>query len=224
MSTTRKLNFFYSKDSFYYHLTYDPYQKSIVADKGEIRVGQRYQTEIPARIKVTPNGSILEDPNSSATKQSQELERNDRVLRSQLQKMTSNGGSREPDQPEVPMSVQSEELLWLPSEQEIALSSASSYYGITNKLDDRDIDKFLILAKSVGTFARALDCNNAFKQPSLPLSAAAASRDITLVGVYQFILLELSTIKSYHLLDFNLKSTNIVYNNGFVKEIDLFNL
>ncbi len=134
------------KDSFYYHLTYDPYQKSIVADKGEIRVGHRYQTEIPVRIKVTPNGSILEDPNGSlAAKQSQELERNDRVLRSQLQKMTSNGGTRELDQPEVPMSVQSEELLWLPCEQEITLSSAASYYGITNKLDDRDIDKFLLL-------------------------------------------------------------------------------
>jgi len=176
-----KFVFFFLKDSFYYHLTYDPYQKSIVADKGEIRVGQRYQTEIPARIKVTPNGSILEDPSALANKQSQELERNDRVLRSQLQKITSNGGSREPDQPEVPMSVQAEELLWLPCEQENALSAASSYYGFTNKLEDRDIDKFLILAKSVGTFARALDCNNAFKQPSLPLSAAAASRDITLV-------------------------------------------
>lgn len=49
-----------------------------------------------------------------------------------------------------------------------------------NKLTEREIDQFLIIAKSIGTFARALDCNNAFKQPSLPLSAAAASRDITL--------------------------------------------
>ena len=125
---------------------------------------------------------MLEDPNESVShKQAQELERNDRVLRSQLQKMTSNGSGsgRDHDQPEVPMSVQSEELIWLPPSDS---ENTYSYYGYINKLDDRDVDKFLILAKSVGTFARALDCNNAFKQPSLPLSAAAASRDITLVN------------------------------------------
>ena len=49
------------------------------------------------------------------------------------------------------------------------------------KLTEADIDKFLVLAKSVGTFGRALDCSNAFKQPSLPLSAASASRDITIM-------------------------------------------
>ena len=145
-------------------------------------MGTRYQTEIPTKLKLTPNGSILEDPNENLTPKQQELERNDRVLRSQLQKMSANGGSKEngKDQPEIPMAIQSEELQWLPSS--IDLDSPISYYGYKNMLDERDIDKFLILAKSVGTFARALDCNNAFKQPSLPLSAAAASRDITLVS------------------------------------------
>ena len=42
--------------------------------------------------------------------------------------------------------------------------------------------------RSVGTFARALDCSSSVKQPSLHMSAAAASRDITLVSllVYTF--------------------------------------
>lgn len=35
--------------------------------------------------------------------------------------------------------------------------------------------------RSVGTFARALDCSSSVRQPSLHMSAAAASRDITLV-------------------------------------------
>ena len=35
---------------------------------------------------------------------------------------------------------------------------------------------------SVGTFARALDCSSSVRQPSLHMSAAAASRDITLVS------------------------------------------
>ncbi|NXP24078.1 MTA2 protein, partial [Scytalopus superciliaris] len=38
----------------------------------------------------------------------------------------------------------------------------------------------LILPRAVGTFARALDCSSSIRQPSLHMSAAAASRDITL--------------------------------------------
>jgi metastasis-associated protein MTA len=106
-------------DTFYYHLTYDPYQRTIVADRGEIKVGMKYQAEIPPIL-------------SQAAQQAE------------IKKI--------------------EELKWQQN----------------NALTEREIDQFLTIAKSVGTFARALDCNNAFKQPSLPLSAAAASRDITL--------------------------------------------
>lgn len=38
--------------------------------------------------------------------------------------------------------------------------------------------------RSVGTFARALDCTSSVKQPSLHMSAAAASRDVTLVSLH----------------------------------------
>ncbi len=46
--------------------------------------------------------------------------------------------------------------------------------------------KFLI-DRSVGTFARALDCSSSVKQPSLHMSAAAASRDITLLHAMEFL-------------------------------------
>lgn len=139
-----------------------------MADKGEIRVGFRYQAEIP-HLKFTPNGSVLEDGSTDAQSQHQ-IVTNDRVLRSQLQRMNSQ---KEHCLPEVPIGQQTDEIFnWCPS--------GSSILSCANLLTDSEIDKFLILAKSVGTFARALDCNNAFKQPSLPLSAAAASRDITL--------------------------------------------
>ncbi|KAI4468461.1 metastasis-associated protein and mesoderm induction early response protein [Holotrichia oblita] len=49
-----------------------------------------------------------------------------------------------------------------------------------HNLSDRQIDQFLVVSRSVGTFARALDCSSSVKQPSLHMSAAAASRDITL--------------------------------------------
>lgn len=51
-----------------------------------------------------------------------------------------------------------------------------------HELNDRKIDQFLVVSRSVGTFARALDCSSSVKQPSLHMSAAAASRDITLVS------------------------------------------
>ncbi|XP_022249422.1 metastasis-associated protein MTA3-like [Limulus polyphemus] len=53
-------------------------------------------------------------------------------------------------------------------------------YTPHHNLSDRQIDQFLIICRSIGTFARALDCSSSVKQPSLHMSAAAASRDITL--------------------------------------------
>lgn len=57
-----------------------------------------------------------------------------------------------------------------------------------NELSKKEIDQFLVIARSVGTFARALDCTSTVRQPSLHMSAAAASRDITLVSHALFIL------------------------------------
>lgn len=108
------------EDTFFYSLVYDPQQKTLLADKGEIRVGNRYQTDIQPLLKEgESDGRNLEDL---------------------------------------------EELIWDPEA------------GIA----DRQIDQFLVIARSVGTFARALDCTSTVRQPSLHMSAAAASRDITL--------------------------------------------
>ncbi|XP_072405332.1 metastasis-associated protein MTA1-like isoform X2 [Chiloscyllium punctatum] len=108
------------EDSFFYCLVYDPQQKTLLADKGEIRVGPRYQADIPDLLK-----------------EDEEDERDQLKL---------------------------EVKIWDPD----------------NPLTDRQIDQFLVLARSVGTFARALDCSSSIRQPSLHMSAAAASRDITL--------------------------------------------
>lgn len=105
---------------------FDPTQKTLLADRGEIRVGSRYQTD------VTP---LLKELNSD------------------------------------PRRIEDlESLVWTP----------------THSLTDRKIDQFLVVSRSVGTFARALDCSSSVKQPSLHMSAAAASRDITLVCTFRF--------------------------------------
>lgn len=108
------------EDMFFYCLVFDPTQKTLLADKGEIRVGSRYQSDVTSLLR--------------------EGETDGRSL------------------------AELETLVWTPE----------------HSLSDRQIDQFLVVSRSVGTFARALDCSSSVKQPSLHMSAAAASRDITL--------------------------------------------
>ncbi|KAI4807231.1 hypothetical protein KUCAC02_027053 [Chaenocephalus aceratus] len=118
--TEAVLSYLDKEDTFFYSLVYDPTQKTLLADKGEIRVGPRFQADVP--------------------------------------EMLPEGEADDRDQSKL------EEKLWYP---ECPLSS-------------KQIDQFLVVARAVGTFARALDCSSSVRQPSLHMSAAAASRDITL--------------------------------------------
>ncbi|MBN3311895.1 MTA1 protein, partial [Atractosteus spatula] len=108
------------EDAFFYSLVYDPQQKTLLADKGEIRVGNKYQADITDLLK--------------------------------------EGEDDGRDQSKLETKV------WDPN----------------SPLTEKQIDQFLVVARSVGTFARALDCSSSIRQPSLHMSAAAASRDITL--------------------------------------------
>lgn len=108
------------EDCFFYSLVFDPVQKTLLADQGEIRVGSKYQAEIPDKL--------AEDESDNRIQEKLETK------------------------------------VWDPD----------------NQLKDSQIDQFLVVARAVGTFARALDCSSSIRQPSLHMSAAAASRDITL--------------------------------------------
>lgn len=130
------LSYLNKDDTFFYCLVFDPLQKTLLADKGEIRVGSKYQTEVTALLK--------------------------------------EGESDERKEAEL------ETLVWTPQ----------------HSLTDRKIDQFLVVSRSVGTFARALDCSSSVKQPSLHMSAAAASRDITLVSIVTIL-----PPLSFHFLD-----------------------
>lgn len=114
------LSYLNKDDTFFYCLVFDPLQKTLLADKGEIRVGSKYQTDVQ---------QLLKEGETDARTESDV-----------------------------------ETLMWTPH----------------HTLTDRKIDQFLVVSRSVGTFARALDCSSSIKQPSLHMSAAAASRDITL--------------------------------------------
>lgn len=53
MSLKMDVNTLFSlfQDAFFYCLVFDPSQKTLLADKGEIRVGSRYQTEVTNLLK-----------------------------------------------------------------------------------------------------------------------------------------------------------------------------
>uniref|UniRef100_A0A3P8Y789 Metastasis associated 1 family, member 2 n=1 Tax=Esox lucius TaxID=8010 RepID=A0A3P8Y789_ESOLU len=108
------------EDCFFYSLVFDPVQKTLLADQGEIRVGSKYQAEIPDKLGEGESDNRIQE--------------------------------------------KLETKVWDPD----------------NQLKDPQIDQFLVVARAVGTFARALDCSSSIRQPSLHMSAAAASRDITL--------------------------------------------
>lgn len=108
------------EDTFFYTMVYDPNQKTLLVDKGEIRVGGDYQAEVP-----------------------------DYLPPSKRKKETHHIG----------------EKLWEP-----------------NNTSDQKVEQFLVVSRSIGTFARALLDGAKKPQISLRLGAAAASRDITLVG------------------------------------------
>ena len=100
-------------------MVYDPNQKTLLVDKGEIRIGPDYQADVPGYVPPT---------------------------------------NRKKD------SDHTGEKLWEP-----------------NKMSDQKVEQFLVVSRSIGTFARALLDGAKKPQISLRLGAAAASRDITLV-------------------------------------------
>ncbi|KAM3716312.1 Metastasis-associated protein [Dirofilaria immitis] len=126
-------------DAFFYSLVFDPTAMTLLADKGEIRVGEKYQCDVP------------DDMAPDAVDENKE-----------------NGNlviAEDDDDDETVVTTSKREFL---------------VYHPHHNLTDRDIDQFLIVARAVGTFSRALDTSSSMKLPSLHMTAAAASRDVTL--------------------------------------------
>uniref|UniRef100_A0A674H9H1 Metastasis associated 1 family member 2 n=1 Tax=Taeniopygia guttata TaxID=59729 RepID=A0A674H9H1_TAEGU len=136
------------EDCFFYSLVFDPVQKTLLADQGEIRVGCKYQAEIPERLAEGLGGS------------------------GGLRGVQDWGGGVTLTAPPNPPQGESDNRNQQKMEMKV--------WDPDNPLTDRQIDQFLVVARAVGTFARALDCSSSIRQPSLHMSAAAASRDITL--------------------------------------------
>ncbi|XP_070257419.1 LOW QUALITY PROTEIN: metastasis-associated protein MTA1 [Myotis yumanensis] len=157
------------QDFFFYSLVYDPQQKTLLADKGEIRVGNRYQADITDLLREAA-AAVAAVTSSPVTPT-----------------CLSPPPGCHPTWLSPPPGCHPTWLSFLPEGHFLARRTAcdqskleTKVWEAHNPLVDKQIDQFLVVARSVGTFARALDCSSSVRQPSLHMSAAAASRDITL--------------------------------------------
>ncbi|KJH43288.1 BAH domain protein [Dictyocaulus viviparus] len=147
LSEVETVSSYEGEDKFFYSLVYDPCQLTLLADKGAIRVGDKYQADVPSSMECDDrkeNGDgddlIIDDEERSGSE----------ITRTACY---------------VPVETERETLVYHPH----------------HSLTDRDMDQFLIVARAVGTFSRALDTSSSTKLPSLHMTAAAASRDVTLL-------------------------------------------
>lgn len=155
------------EDTFFYSLVYDSVQMTLLADKGAIRVGEKYQATVPVANFPTDEKQTKVVADIDDNKENGDLmidEDNDSAAASPVAvNGTSSSGSTKDD---GPISETERETI---------------VYHPYHNLSEREIDQFLIVARSVGTFSRALDTSSSTKLPSLHMTAAAASRDVTIL-------------------------------------------
>lgn len=154
-----------------------------MADKGEIRVGHKYQAEVPLKAQFNCNDLKTKDIKSEIVKKDCVIdgEGEATIMTDSIQDEADKVcAMKAPATITTVASIGTNMLLESDSNLETLVWTCMPQW---NHLTDRQIDQFLVVSRSLGTFARALDCTSSVKQPSLHMSAAAASRDITLVSV-----------------------------------------
>lgn len=173
-------------------MVFDPVQKTLLADKGEIRVGHKYQAEVPPKALFNRGSSDVKTKDITATMIKGEIVKENTTDGNEEEPMITEC-SREDDDDDKDVDAKSSTAVTtvtaIGTVTAVTVESDSDLETLIwtcrpqwNRLTDRQIDQFLVVSRSLGTFARALDCTSSVKQPSLHMSAAAASRDITLVS------------------------------------------
>jgi hypothetical protein len=175
-------------------LVFDPVQKTLLADKGEIRVGHKYQAEVPPKALYS-QGNIVSDLKTKdiTTTIKGDIVKEEHNIDGVEDESMITECNRDEDEKEVDSKSSTAIATVTTIGTVTAVESDSDLETLIwtcrpqwNRLTDRQIDQFLVVSRSLGTFARALDCTSSVKQPSLHMSAAAASRDITLVSITCF--------------------------------------
>lgn len=159
-------------------MVFDPVQKTLLADKGEIRVGHKYQAEVPQKALFNHDDSKTKEVAIKRESVKEESADGDEPMVTECEDDDKDVDTKSTTAIST-VSVSAIVTSEIDSELETLVWTCRPEW---NRLTDRQIDQFLVVSRSLGTFARALDCTSSVKQPSLHMSAAAASRDITLVS------------------------------------------
>ncbi|CAK5025514.1 unnamed protein product [Meloidogyne enterolobii] len=189
-------------DSFFYSLVYDPSNQTLLADKGRIEIGNRHQAIIPDLLNE-------KNKNDLETMECDDVESGNGRVDDDEEKMDDEIGNEEKNGHEDKKDEEKHQNKKAEEEEDDDKASSSSlkeaskisknsstkhqfhFEGETRRercvyhpyhnLSDLEIDQFLLIARAVGTFSRALDSSSSIKIPTLHQTAAAASRDITLL-------------------------------------------
>ncbi|PIC25667.1 hypothetical protein B9Z55_018512 [Caenorhabditis nigoni] len=185
-------NYIGQDDTFFHSLVYDPNAQTLLADKGAIRVGEKYQAVVddwmePEEREAKEQAEKEAKELAKRVKKEEEAER----LRQEKEDDNIENGLKidEGEDEEMPEAKSDAVVKEETPEEEDATPESREILVWTpyQNLTDRDIDQYLIVARSVGLFARAIDGASAPKLPTLQLAAAFASRDVTILHAYAIL-------------------------------------
>uniref|UniRef100_A0A1I7UBA2 ELM2 domain-containing protein n=1 Tax=Caenorhabditis tropicalis TaxID=1561998 RepID=A0A1I7UBA2_9PELO len=183
-----------NEDTFYHSLVFDPNQQTLLADKGAIRVGGKYQAEVDEWME--PEEREAKEKAEQEAKELEEKikkeEEEERKRQEKADEDADNGKDgltidEDEEMPEAPKEEEEEVKKKVEEEATKKDSREVAVWHPHHGLRDRDIDQYLIIARSVGLFARAIDGASTPKLPTLQLAAAFASRDVTILHAHAIL-------------------------------------
>lgn len=178
-------------DSFFYSLVYDPSNQTLLADKGRIELGNRHQAIIPDLLNEKNKndcGMEIMECDESGNEEDEKMdeignEENGHEDKKEEKLLNKHKKAEEEDDKASSSSLKNETSKIQKGSKhfEGETKRERCVYHPYHNLKDLEIDQFLLIARAVGTFSRALDSSSSTRLPTLHQTASAASRDITLL-------------------------------------------
>ena len=166
-----------TENTHFYTLVYDQNQRTVVTDRGDIRIGPNFQCHLPETLSDTERENFVDgrklDELETLVFDGAQLDtyikktKNEEKL---IKKVVKNEEGQKSDNIDAEESESN-------GDGHVKLTRPQNEPDVT--VED-DLDRLIVLGKSVGLFARALDATASTVQPILQVSARMASRDSTL--------------------------------------------
>lgn len=180
-----------AQDQFYCTYLYDQAQRMLTTDRGEIRVGAKYQAEISpllalpgARplLPIVPPAAASSPSTSTSTSASAAAAASESALTAAAPASASAAcverRERALHESDARRSQQLETLLWSPFAMDAVEQRRPGGAPVPV---ERALEQYITVVRSMATFARVVDTSSAVRSFGLQMCAACACRDTTLV-------------------------------------------